>query len=96
VMMCNRGTAPVGAGTPLTFYRGDPLSRDVLCTATAPATLQPGDCVEMSCEVDVTPNQEFDVTAVADDPGTGQLQYAECIGTNNTMTTTGVVCHYVG
>jgi hypothetical protein len=97
VMMCNRGTAPVGAGTPLTFYRGDPAVRDVLCTASTQAILQPGHCEELTCDVpNVTPNVTFDVTAVADDPGTGQLRYAECVGTNNSMTATGVVCHYVG
>ena len=97
VMMCNRGTAPVGAGTPLTFYRGDPAVRDVLCTGTTQAILQPGDCEKLSCDVpDIQPNDVFDVTAVADDPGTGQLRYAECVGTNNTMTATGVECHYVG
>jgi hypothetical protein len=97
VQMCNRGTAPVGAGTPLTFYRGDPAGRDVLCTGTTQGILQPGDCEVIACQVTgIEPNVEFDVTAVADDPGTGQLRYAECVGTNNTMKVTGVICHYVG
>jgi len=97
VTMCNRGTAPVGAGTPLTFYRGDPASRVVLCTAATQAILAPGECEEVACSVpDVEPNVEFEVTAVADDPGTGQLRYTECVGTNNTTTVSGVICHWLG
>jgi hypothetical protein len=97
VLMCNRGTAPVGADTPLTFYRGDPVVRDLLCTASTTAILQPGECAELACDAPgQLPNVEFDVTAVADDPGTGQPRYAECIGTNNTMVAKGVVCRYIG
>jgi hypothetical protein len=97
VQMCNRGTAPVGAGTPLTFYRGDPAARVVLCTAATQSILTPGACETLSCDVaDVAPNDEFDVTAVADDPGTGQLRYSECLDTNNQLVTPGVVCHYLG
>jgi hypothetical protein len=97
VQMCNRGTAPVGAGTPLAFYRGDPSLRELLCAAQTPAILAPGECVALSCDApDQTPNAVFDVTAVADDPGTGVPRYNECIGTNNSVTTKDVSCPWLG
>ncbi|HEY3357059.1 MAG TPA: VCBS repeat-containing protein [Polyangia bacterium] len=97
VQMCNRGTAPVGAGTPLAFYKNDPASRVVLCTAATPGILDPGACIALACDApNQTPNEIFSVTAVADDPGTGTPRYAECLGTNNTMTVADVMCPWLG
>jgi hypothetical protein len=42
--ICNRGTEPVGAGIPISFYEGEPEDGEVLCTATTTAILAPGEC----------------------------------------------------
>jgi hypothetical protein len=68
-----------------------------VAAAATPAILNPGECVALSCDApNQTPDVVMDVTAVADDPGTGVPAYNECLSTNNRMTAAGVQCPYVG
>lgn len=66
VPICNRGTAPVGAGIAVGFYVGP--SR--VCGATTPATVPIGQCVTVSCTWSSPPSDAAsaaDVSVVAND-----------------------------
>ncbi len=96
VMVCNRGTAPVGAWIPVTFWIGDPASCVPVpgCTVLTPAMIDPGNCVEVSCEWVDAPTEPTDVTVVADDDGTcgGVGGERECHEGNNGTVIAGVEC----
>lgn len=94
--VCNRGTEPVGAGVPVTFYQGDPQDGAVICTATTAGILPPGACAPVSCTWNGAPSgTPVDVTAVADDDGTGTGSNTECHEGNNRTVIPGVVCSVV-
>ena len=79
--VCNRGTL---AADPvwLTFAETAPAAA-VLCSVKATAPLAPGACVALSCEWAQPPvNVPIDITARADDNGTGQGVLVECIEGN--------------
>ncbi|MBK8479561.1 MAG: VCBS repeat-containing protein [Proteobacteria bacterium] len=85
--LCNRGLEPVGAGTPVTFYRG---ARDAggtpLCIGRSEAAIGPGVCTEVTClwqDADGTFSLGADVYAMGDDDGTGLGQNRECKEGNN-------------
>jgi hypothetical protein len=91
--VCNRGTEPVGAGIPVTFYVGDPAAGVVACTATTGAILIPGDCADVSCSWTTgPPAPDTIITIVADDDGTGTSTSTECHEGNNRGTLTGFDC----
>lgn len=85
--LCNRGLEPVGAGTPVTFYRGAPDAGGVpLCIARSAAAIGPGACTEVSClwqDPEGTFALKADIYAVGDDDGTGLGQNRECKEGNN-------------
>jgi hypothetical protein len=85
--ICNRGTAPIGAGVPVGFYVG---SKKVCSGATATA-LGVGDCETVSCTWSSPPQTsgaEVDVTVVANDGDTK----SECDTTNDTGLVVDVFC----
>ncbi|MBI5536830.1 MAG: hypothetical protein HY898_29180 [Deltaproteobacteria bacterium] len=92
-LMCNRGTDTAPVGTPLTFFLGDPSDHDVLCTAVTSAPLVVNDCVLMTCDAKVTPGATMQITAAANDPGTGSAPYPECLLRNNVKVVSGVQCN---
>lgn len=66
VPICNRGTAPVGAGIPIGFYVGT----NKVCAAVTPSVIDVGKCVNVSCSWTSPPNQmsgAVDVGVVAND-----------------------------
>jgi len=77
--VCNRGTAPIGDGEPVTFYEG----MTALCTARTPVALAPGMCTQVSCMWAGAHAGSHDVTVVADDDGTGNGTATECNERNN-------------
>jgi hypothetical protein len=71
VPVCNRGTAPVGAGIPIGFYTGSTK----ICSATTPSPIDIGKCVDVTCTWSMPPTaaaQSVDVTVVANDGNTTQ------------------------
>jgi len=94
LQLCNRGTQPVGAGVPVTFYKGPPTSGDVICTAKSAAQIDPGKCEPVSCLWSGAPvGSPTDVYGVADDDGTGKGgTTTECEEGNNTTLIKGVSC----
>ena len=93
VKLCNRGTQPVAAGVPVTFYNGAPASGKVICTAKSTAQLDPGQCEDLTCLWNGAPvGSPTDVYAVADDDGTGKGGTTECEEENNTTLIKGVSC----
>ena len=93
IKLCNRGAKPAAAGTPITFFVGDPAAKKVACTATNSEPLQPGSCVEVSCVWSGAPQSTpVDVIAVADDDGTGTGSTSECEEGNNRATLKGICC----
>lgn len=91
--LCNRGTQPVAAGVPVTFYNGPPSSGNVICTAKSQAQLDPGTCEDLSCVWQSAPvGSPTDVYVVADDDGTGKGGTTECEEENNTTLIKGVSC----
>src|SRR5262249_23655421 len=80
--VCNRGTAPIPDGEPVTFYEGT----TALCTGHTMVALSPGQCASVSCMwAGGTPGRH-DVTIVADDDGTGRGMATECHEGNNRAT----------
>jgi choice-of-anchor A domain-containing protein len=82
----NQGNAPAAAGTPVAFYRGNPLSGGALLGVTLiPGTLGAGEDTLVS--IDIAPQSAGNVTvyAVVDDFGNGQGRVAESNETNNTV-----------
>lgn len=80
--VCNRGSAPVGDGTPVTFYEGTlPL-----CTAFTKNALPPGICIVVSC-ASPTAGGSHEITVSADDDGKGTAgSTSECYEANNRAT----------
>ncbi len=66
VPVCNRGTAPVGAGIPIGFYVGT----NKVCAAVTPRAIDVGQCVNVACTWSSPPNSSagaVDVGVVAND-----------------------------
>lgn len=82
--VCNRGSAPVGAGVVVGFYDGATL----VCQAQTAKSLAPGECTNVSCTWATPPLSPKDITVVADDGGANK----ECKEGNNTGTVFGVSC----
>lgn len=89
--VCNRGVAPIGAGVPVTFYRGAPSSRQTACKASTTRPLDPGACQVVSCYDRNPPRTPYDISVVADDDR-GQGHTTECNEGNNAATLLGVRC----
>jgi hypothetical protein len=77
--LCNRGTAPVGDGVPVSFYEGGTL----LCTGVSQGVVLAGQCLKVSCSYGGAMSGEHEVTVVADDDGKGGGATSECIESNN-------------
>jgi hypothetical protein len=93
IKMCNRGTKPIAADTPVTFYKGDPAALQVICTAKNKFPIDPGQCEDVSCVWTNAPvNSPVDVTAVADDDGSGKGTTSECDEGNNKTVLKGISC----
>jgi hypothetical protein len=89
VDVCNRGLEPAGPGTATAalIEAGNP--RKVLCRLTSTAALAPGQCVDLSCDVPITPGgPRFDITIMGD----ANSQLEECNEGNNQSTISGVYC----
>jgi hypothetical protein len=85
--VCNRGTAPIGAGVPVGFYVGGTK----VCSATTATALAIGQCETVSCTWANTPTTqatEVNVTVVADDGETTP----ECDTTNDKGLVEDVFC----
>jgi hypothetical protein len=82
--ICNRGSAPIGAGVQAAFYDGTTK----LCEALTTKALQPGECEIVSCMWATPPEQPVDVEVVADEEGVK----TECKEENNHGTVKGVFC----
>ncbi len=92
--LCNRGTFPVGAGEPLSFYVGSPpTSKTPICTARSTMALAPGACEVVTCDWPNAPTSPTDVTMVANDDGSGTPNVYECDGQNDLGTLLGVACN---
>lgn len=77
--VCNRGTAPVVDGSPVSFYEGTTL----LCTAQTKDALSPGLCTQVGCTAPLSQSGAHSITIVADDNGMGTGQTSECNEGNN-------------
>ena len=97
INLCNRGTQPVGAGVPVTFYNGPAAGKQKICTATSKGQIYPGKCEVLTCDWKGAPvNKTTDVHVVADDDGTGTGTTNECNELNNRALLKGVRCSTVG
>ena len=96
IRLCNRGTQPVAAGVPVTFYNGAPAAKQFICTAKSKAQLDPGKCEVLSCVWNGAPvNTAVDIHVVADDDGTGKGTVTECQEGNNKAVLKGVKCSLI-
>jgi len=97
INLCNRGTQPVAAGVPVTFYNGPPAAKQPICTAYSKGQINAGQCELVSCTWKGAPvSKTTDVYIVADDPGTGIGSTTECSEENNKALIKGVRCSSVG
>ena len=82
--ICNRGTAPVGAGVAIGFYVG---ATKVCGTKTA-GVLAVGKCETVTCSWGSPPNSPVNVTVVPNDDGA----IAQCNTTNDKGLVAAVAC----
>jgi hypothetical protein len=85
--VCNRGTAPVGAGIPVGFYAG--LTK--VCTAMTPSAIDVGKCITVSCTWATPPQNQSAATDVTVKPNDGKTT-EECDTDNNTGLVEKVFC----
>jgi hypothetical protein len=90
--ICNRGTAPVASGIPVTFYKGTRAPENKACTAVTSRYLAPGSCEVILCIWSDPAYDPVDIVISADDDGTGTGQSTECEEANNLGTLKGVSC----
>ena len=96
IKLCNRGLQPVAAGVPVSFYNGQPASKQFICTAKSKAQIDPGKCEVVSCIWNGAPlNTAVDIHVVADDDGTGKGTVTECQEGNNKAVLKGVKCSLI-
>jgi hypothetical protein len=79
--VCNRGTEPVAAGLPVSFY--DAATDELRCTTTTGVRLFPGICTIVNCDWNGPPG---DGIVVVDDRGNATGLTLECREDNNTAT----------
>jgi hypothetical protein len=84
VPVCNRGSAPIGAGIGAAFYDG----ATKVCEAQTSKPLQPGECEVVSCVWATPPTDPVDIRVVTDEDG----EKTECKEGNNEGTVKGVFC----
>lgn len=93
VLVCNRGTEPVGDGMTVTFYDGRPDEGGAaICSAVTSRALAPGECVAAGCAWVGAPETPTDVYVEADPAG----EERECVEGNNWTTIPGVRCEGIG
>jgi hypothetical protein len=87
VEVCNRGSAPVGAGVVVGFY----VASQQVCQTTTTSALAPGECAPVSCVWDSPPTSSataVDVDVIVNDGG----GVTECKSGNNDGLIKGVFC----
>lgn len=84
--VCNRGTAPIGAGVSVGFYAGTTKA----CSAKTAGVLQPGACESVSCEWLSPPSKTpgVDIDVVPNDDGA----LAQCDPNNDKGRVKAVFC----
>ena len=94
--VCNRGTGPVGAGEPITFYEGAAAFGMKICTTQTAMALASGTCEVVGCDWVSAPSSPPDVQVRADDDGTPTMGVtAECQEANNLGTLRGISCNAI-
>jgi hypothetical protein len=98
IRVCNRGTEPVAAGVPVTFYEGSPSGSNDICIGATSQDLYPGSCEDVTCVWSSAPGpaDPVDVTGVVDDDGSGSGSTSECVEGNNSAVIHDVYCDTVG
>jgi hypothetical protein len=93
VLVCNRGTEPVGDGMTVTFYDGPPDAGGTeICSTVTDRALAPGECVPAGCDWVGAPDAPTDVYVDTDPAGAER----ECVEGNNWTTIPGVRCEGIG
>ena len=82
--ICNRGTAPVGAGVSVGFYVG----ATKVCGAKTAGVLMVGQCETVSCSWGSPPNSPINVDVVPND----DKAIAECNTANDKGLVAAVAC----
>jgi hypothetical protein len=87
VQVCNRGTAPVGAGIPVGFYVG----MTKVCSTMTPSSIDFGKCITVSCTWATPPQNQGAETDVTVKPNDGKTT-EECDTDNNDGLVEKVFC----
>jgi hypothetical protein len=85
--VCNRGTAPVGAGIAVGFY----VDGAIVCSTTTQEPIDIGGCIEVTCSWDAPPSSMGTAVDVAVVPNDG-FEKAECVTDNNEGRILAVYC----
>jgi hypothetical protein len=81
--VCDRGTLSAPARA-LVEFRIDAQDGELACSVTTSAAIEPGACVEVSCDWLGTPiNEEHDLWVIVDPPAGGPGALSECHEANN-------------
>ena len=93
VLVCNRGTEPVGDGIAVTFYNGPPdAGGTAICSTATDRALLPGECDPVTCAWVGVPDTPTEVYVDADPSS----ETRECVEGNNWTTIPGVRCEGIG
>ena len=85
--VCNRGTAPVGAGIEVGFYSGSEL----VCSTTTEQPIEVGECIVVTCTWATPPSVESSAVNVTVVPNDGAA-LSECVMENNEGMILDVFC----
>jgi hypothetical protein len=83
--VCNRGTGPLPAGMPSTFYLGDPRVAGAkrLCTAQTKSAVDVGTCQGVTCDWNNPTPPPYDLWLRVNDDGTGGHPAGQCKSGND-------------
>jgi hypothetical protein len=92
VRVCNRGTNPIASGVSVGFFDGDPdLGGTLVCSTVTSEDLDPGECLEVSCDWQNAPvDDPRDVTVMVD----FDSDRTECLETNNRAMILDATCSF--
>lgn len=95
VTVCNRGTQPLPAGIPITFYD----AAAPVCQVATDIVIETGTCEDLTCSWPTAPqgiSNAVVITVNADDNGDGTQTSTECNENNNQGVIPDVYCNIVG
>ena len=92
--VCNRGSAPISANLPVSFYLNDPRTpgNKAVCTTRTSLPTAIGACQQVVCEWANPPSGPYDLWLRVNDDGMGNRPYGQCKSGNDLAHLTNAGC----